>query len=217
VADNTVISSMTGGDTLRDRDRAGVKTQIVGLDLGIGGTETLMNGVMPAGGDVAHGSTNAGNPLYLGAEAIAHGTNPTAVAAAQRSKLYANVAGVLFVIGGHPNVQTLRYNYTAAQTNGVIIAGVAGTKIVVTQIQVLVDNATTVTCQVRVGFAASVTPTTSQVVATHPNLPPGGGLSRGDGSGILGVSATADALLVTGTVPTSGSVDILVSYYTIAA
>jgi hypothetical protein len=38
----------TGGDSIRDKDRAGVKTQIVGLDLGIGtGTESLMSGAMP--------------------------------------------------------------------------------------------------------------------------------------------------------------------------
>jgi hypothetical protein len=47
MADNTQVASGTG-DTVRDKDRAGVKTQIVGLDLGIGtGTESLMEGVMP--------------------------------------------------------------------------------------------------------------------------------------------------------------------------
>jgi hypothetical protein len=45
VADNTL---QTGSDTIRDKDRAGIKTQIVGLDLGIGtGTESLMTGAMP--------------------------------------------------------------------------------------------------------------------------------------------------------------------------
>lgn len=47
MADNTPVTNGTG-DTIRDKDRAGVKTQIVGLDLGIGtGTESLMSGVMP--------------------------------------------------------------------------------------------------------------------------------------------------------------------------
>lgn len=47
MADNTQVPGGTG-DTIRDKDRAGVKTQIVGLDLGIGsGTESLMNGSMP--------------------------------------------------------------------------------------------------------------------------------------------------------------------------
>jgi hypothetical protein len=45
VSDNSL---QTGADSIRDKDRAGVKTQIVGLDLGIGtGTENLMAGTMP--------------------------------------------------------------------------------------------------------------------------------------------------------------------------
>lgn len=49
MSDNTTLSINTGsGDSIRDKDRAGVKTQIVGLDLGIGtGTESLMAGVLP--------------------------------------------------------------------------------------------------------------------------------------------------------------------------
>jgi hypothetical protein len=38
------------GDTIRDKDRAGVKTQIVGLDLNIAGAETLMAGSLPVTG-----------------------------------------------------------------------------------------------------------------------------------------------------------------------
>lgn len=45
MADN---STQTGADTIRDKDRSGVKTQVVGLDLTVGGAaETLMNGSMP--------------------------------------------------------------------------------------------------------------------------------------------------------------------------
>jgi hypothetical protein len=42
MADNSVFDPGAGGDTYRSKDRAGVKTEIVGLDIGIGGTETLM-------------------------------------------------------------------------------------------------------------------------------------------------------------------------------
>jgi hypothetical protein len=48
MADNTVINAGSGGDSIRDKDRAGVKTQIVGLDVGIGGTEALMSATNPA-------------------------------------------------------------------------------------------------------------------------------------------------------------------------
>jgi hypothetical protein len=47
MADNTAITPGSG-ETIRDKDRAGVKTQIVGIDLGIGtATESLMAGAMP--------------------------------------------------------------------------------------------------------------------------------------------------------------------------
>lgn len=42
MADNTVINSGTGGDTIRDIDRSGIKTQVLGLDINPGGAERLM-------------------------------------------------------------------------------------------------------------------------------------------------------------------------------
>jgi hypothetical protein len=167
-------------------------------------------------GEVAHGATNAGNPVQMGVEAIAHGTNPTAVTAGQRTKLYANRAGVPFVIGGHPNVKTVRLNFTAAQTNTAIVTVSTGTKIVVTQVQVTVDNASTVFPQVIIGFATATTPTTTGVVASHPGVPAGGGFTRGDGSGILGIGADDEDLRITttGTVGGNGC-DVVCSYYTI--
>lgn len=44
MADN---SSQGGTDVIRDKDRAGVKTQILGLDVNIGGTEALMSATNP--------------------------------------------------------------------------------------------------------------------------------------------------------------------------
>lgn len=45
MADNTTLPGT--GEVVRDKDRSGVKTQIIGIDLAPGGSETLMNGVMP--------------------------------------------------------------------------------------------------------------------------------------------------------------------------
>jgi hypothetical protein len=44
---------------------------------------------------------------------------------------------------------------------------------------------------------------------------PGSGLSRGDGSGILGVGADGEDLRITAEAPTSGSASLVVSYYTV--
>ena len=43
MADNTLLNAGTGGDTSRSKDRSGVKTQVVGLDLNVGGSETLLS------------------------------------------------------------------------------------------------------------------------------------------------------------------------------
>lgn len=166
-------------------------------------------------GDVAHDGADSGNPVKVGAKAIAHGANPTAVAASDRTDLYANRAGIQFVIGGHPNVVTLEAAYTAAQTDVAIITIAGGLKIIVTQIQALCDNANTVDVGMRVGFGATTTPTTTGVVLTHPGIAPGSGVSRGDGSGILGAGADGEDLRITSEVPSSGSLRILVSYFTV--
>jgi hypothetical protein len=47
VSDNTVLDAGAGGDTIRDLDRSGVKTQIVGIDINPAGSETLMAGFLP--------------------------------------------------------------------------------------------------------------------------------------------------------------------------
>jgi hypothetical protein len=138
------------------------------------------------------------------------------VAAGDRVRAIANRHGVPFVVGGHPHVQTVRLQFTAAQTNTAIITVSAGTKIVVTALQVTLDNASTVFPTVLIGFGASTTPTTTGVIAAHGGVPAGGGFSRGDGSGILGIGADNDDLRITTTgVATGNGVEVVVTYYTI--
>jgi len=166
-------------------------------------------------GSVAHDGPDANFPVKIGGKAIAHGTNPTAVAAADVTDLYTNRAGVPFVIGGHPNIVTVRANYTGAQTNAAVVTVAAGLKIVVTRCSVMADNANTVDVQVRIGFATATTPTTTGVVLSHPGIAPGSGVVEGDGSGMLGVGADDEDLRITSEVPTTGSIDVVVSYFTI--
>lgn len=47
MADNTTLSTGTGGDVIRDVDKAGIKTQVVILDIGGTGAENLLNGTLP--------------------------------------------------------------------------------------------------------------------------------------------------------------------------
>lgn len=168
-------------------------------------------------GNVAHDAVDADGPVKVGHKAIAHGTNPAAVAAADRTNWFANRAGIPFVIGGHPNVQSIKHTtITTAVTNAAIITVAAGTKIVVTSFQVTLDNASTVFPSVTIGFGTASTPTTTQVIGAHGGVPAGGGFGRGDGSGIIGIGADDEDLRVTTVGNATGNgIQIVVSYYTI--
>lgn len=171
-------------------------------------------------GDVAHDGVDAGEPVKVGHVAIAHGTNPTAVAAADRSNWYANRAGVPFVIGGHPNVKTASINVTdadGAQTDTAIITISTGLKIVVTHITVAADNANTGDVGFRIGFGTANTPAedAAGLVLAHPGLDGGAGMILGNGGGIIGVGADNEDLRLTCEDPAGGSFTVNVGYYTI--
>lgn len=168
-------------------------------------------------GSVAHDGNTANNPITTGGRAIAHGANPTAVAAADVTDGYYNRHGVKFVIGGHPNIVTLKHTtITTAVTDAAIITVSAGTKIVVTSFTITLDNASTVFPTVLMGFGATTTPTTTGVIAAHGGVPAGGGFSRGDGSGIIGIGADGEDLRVTTTGNATGNgLQIVVTYFTI--
>jgi hypothetical protein len=168
-------------------------------------------------GPAAHDAAiaGAGNPQLFGANALAHGSSPTAVAAGDLTRVQANRHGIQFAIGGHPNVQTFRLNRAAAGDADIITVA-AGNKAVVTRVSVTVDEACTVGVGFRVGFAtAAAAPTGAGCLLSHPGLVPGGGITIGDGSGILGVGADDEDIVITNDAVTGGSLDVNVSYYLI--
>jgi hypothetical protein len=175
-------------------------------------------------GNVAHDSVDSGNPSKIGAKAIAHGTNPAAVADADRTNLYANRHGILWTIGGHPNLQSAEYTTTAAQNNDNIMPLISpGTKYVITGITVAASAANTVNTSVRIGFGASGVPAqgasgadaVTKVILSHPNIAPGSGISKGHAGGIVGIGGDGEDLYITCSVPTSGSLIVQIDYYTI--
>lgn len=227
MADDVTLNAGSGGDTIAADDIAGVKHQRVKIVLGANNTsdgDVATGNPMPVAGNVAHDGSDSGSPVKIGARAIAHGTNPTAVAAADRTDLLANRAGVLWTIGGHPNIITATYNTTAAGTDDPVIAVVgSGTKIAVTRVQVTLDEACTVGVAVRMGFGAANVPAlgasqadgVAGILCYHPGLVPGGGLIVGNGGGILGVGGDGEDLRITNEVPTGGTLGVTVSYFTI--
>lgn len=172
-------------------------------------------------GDVAHDSPDAGEPVKMGMKAVDLGATPTAVAANDRTNWLATRAGIPFVLGGHPNVQTKNLQVTdadGAQTDVDIIGAVAaGTSRVVTKVSVTSANGTAnVSC--RIGFGTANTPAAdaAKVVLFHPGIPGGGGAIEGNGSGIIGIGASDEELRVTCDDPVSGSISIIVTYFDIA-
>ena len=151
------------------------------------------------------------------AVAVAHGANPTAVAAAANAELKANRAGVPFVIGGHPNIQTYAQNFTSAQTDTALVTVSAGTKVVVTGFLVTCHNANTVNTSARLGFGTANVPAygSAGIIGSHPGIAPGSGFGRGGGAGIVGGGADDADLRFTCSAPTTGSIDVNVSYFTI--
>lgn len=177
-----------------------------------------------ADGSVAHSGADAGAPVKIGAKAIAHGTNPSAVDAADRTDLYASRHGIPFVIGGHPNVRTAVYNTTGAQTDDPVLPAIgSGTKYVITAYSVKVSAACTAAPAVRLGFGVTSIPAlgasgadgVDAILDDMESVVPGSGFSQGDGSGILAVGGDGEELRITNGAPTGGRLSVRVSYYTI--
>lgn len=177
---------------------------------------------LTAAGDIAHDAADSGNPIKTGAVAIAHGTNPTAVAAADRTNLYANRAGIPFVIGGHPNIITRSATIDdadGAQTDASLLTVSAGSKIVITAISALCSASNTGTVAVRIGFGTATLAAASEGGAAgillEGKFAAGGGNQKGNGSGILGIGADNEDLRITCDDPAGGSLFVTFSYYTI--
>src|SRR3990167_4817159 len=170
-------------------------------------------------GDVAHDGIDAGEPVKMGMKAVALKANPTEVAANDRTNWYADVSGIPFVLGGHPNIITQSLQITdadGAATDVAIITVAANVAIVVTGYEVTADNANTVDVSCRIGFGTANTPAAdaAQVIMFHPGIAAGSGVVRGDGSGILGIGASNEDLRVTCEDPVTGSINIVISYFT---
>lgn len=213
--DGTV--AVTGVATLAEQ-----QTQTASLSVMDDWDNTASDGASVSG-DVAHDGIDAGEPVKIGYKAIAHGANPTAVAANDRTNGYSNRHGIPFTVGGHPNTITKEFTVLdsdGAQTNLALVTVSAGTKIVVTKCGVLANNANTVNVNVRLGFGAATLPAAALAGATgiilsHPAIAPGSGVVEGNGSGIIGIGADDEDLRLTCDDPVTGSIRVMVTYYTI--
>lgn len=202
------------GDTVT---MAGVVQQTADTALSNDGDRSIMQ-VDAAGrlkgntvGNVAHDAADAGAPVKIGGKAIAHGSNPAAVAAGDRTDSYSNRHGIPFTIGGHPNPVRICVNYTSAQTDTVLQAISAGQKFVVTSYMITADNANSVDVAALLEFDAG----TDTRVAEHPGIAKGSGFGEGNGGGILAAGGDGEDLLLTCEAPTGGSISVNVTGFII--
>lgn len=219
--------STTGGGTEATALRVTLASDSTGLvSVDDNGASLTVDGTVSAvaAGDVAHDGADSGNPVKVGYKAIAHGANPTAVAANDRTDAYANRHGIPFTLGGHPNIITRTVHIAdadGAQTNASMVGTIAaGTKVAVTHIMVTVDQATTAATAVKIGFGATTLPADSAtgvdgVLLQHAGIAPGSGVVKGDGSGLLGIGADGEELRLTCEDPAGGALDVTFSYFTI--
>lgn len=218
MADNTQVAS-GGGDTVRDKDRAGVKTQIVGIDLNIGGAETLMVGSMPV--------TAASLPLPAGA-------STEATLAAQSAKMPATLgqkamaASLAVVLASDQSALAVSGTFWQATqpVSGTVTSNVGtGTRpISATSLPLPTGASTEATLDARTGSLTETAPAsdtassglngrlqrvaqrlTSLIALLPTALGTGGGL-KVDGSGTaLPVSGTVTANAGTGTLAVSAA------------
>lgn len=184
---------------------------------------TTITNAVAVNGSVAHDGVDSGAPVKVGAKAVAFGSNPTGVAAADRTDLYANRAGIPFVLGGHPNSITTSaqiQDADNAQTDQAIVSVAGGSKIVVTRLTASCDGSTTNPTNIKVGFAtatlaASAHTGVASILHEFDGVPAGGGFTIGNGGGVLGVGADGEDLRYTIEDPVGGNCSITVSYFTI--
>lgn len=112
------------------------------------------------------------------------------------------------------NTQSLEAEFTAAQTDTLLITASSTQQIAITELTAVVDEAVTVTgVGFRVGCGTPSTPVAAGVILSHAGLMPGQSISRGTGAGVIAVGDFNEDLRITCENPVGGSLRILVSYF----
>lgn len=173
---------------------------------------TAGQALVTAVGNIAAGTADAGNPVKIGGKGLSLGTNPTSEDADDRVNALFSRIGQLYVLNGHPNIQCLRYTTTGAGTDVALVDSIAaGTRVVVMSCAIITDGATSVQPSAIVGFGTANTPTTTGVITSHPGIVAGGGiLSPG-----MAIGGDGEEVRLTNEAPTSGSLEVLLRYFTI--
>ncbi len=180
----------------------------------------IQGGPQQITGDTPHATADAGNPIKMGGKAATFAGSPDTVASGDRVDLVCAINGVLYTIGGAPNV--LSREITVLDSDGpqtdTLIVEAGSQVIIVTKASAMVSSAVTnLSTNVRIGFGATVIPAPSLtpvagIVLSHAGLESGSGEVEGTGSGILSAGAAGEDLRFTCDDPVGGIITINVTY-----
>lgn len=239
MADGISITPGSGVTAATD-DIGGFHHQRVKLSLGADGTATDAlggAGATAAGvqrvvlstdspgiistGQLAKGSslsvTMANDQEAIGYKAVAHNTALTSVTAGFAPLLMANREGFPFTICGHSNAVPKVFEFTALNTNTILLTPTAGQKSVITNLWVRAKKTVSVNVDLTIGFHTTATPVASSSGVTGilmcEQISGGDGHQIGNGGGILGIGGTDEELWITNTVPTGGAITVGFTYY----
>lgn len=186
------------------------------------GAAATISGTVAVAGDVAHDAADSGNPVKIGAKAVAMGATPTAVTADDRTNLLATRSGQLWTLGGHPNSTRINVRVLdsdGAQSNIAMVTVSSGTRIIVTECSATMDGSNTGPINAAMGFAAATlaTPNTTSgagILIDFLGIPAGGGITKGNGGGNIGFGADGEDLRYTTEDPAGGAACLGATYYT---
>jgi hypothetical protein len=176
---------------------------------------------LDATNEIAVGAADTSIPSSLSYKSIAFGANPTAEDAGDKTRVLGTRAGQIFTLGGHPNIISRSHEVAdsdGAQSDALLVDISAGSKIVVTRMNVRADQSNSGNVEVRIGFGATVPAASlagTNKIIIHEDLAAGDGHQIGSGDGIIAVGADGEDLRVTCEDPAGGSLYIQYSYFTI--
>jgi hypothetical protein len=191
-----------------------------------GNVNATFAGNMPVLGVSAHDASASGiNPIALGGYSTAFSQTTADVnLAGDLTRWGFTRGGQAFVLGGSPAVHVREWEVSAVNTNVVLAPAASNQKYVVTECGCHVGGSCSVNVSVRMGFATGNLPATASasagaegILLAASAIIPGGGLVRGDGVGVLGVSNDAEGIVLTTTVPTGGRAKVWATYFIVGS
>lgn len=162
--------------------------------------------------------------VLAGGYAVSHGSNPVLIAVNDGGAPLMNRHRIPFMIGGHPNIISAEYLSSGNITNDNILPLISsGTRYVITSLTTAASAGNTTNAAIRIGFGSSGVPAQGagnadavpKVLMSLPGIPPGGGAVKGNGGGIVGIGGDGEELYTTITNMATGSLTVVVDYYTI--